>query len=107
MLQTYPDITLTFGQLAERAPGDRRAMANKLCSELYFMQKQLEDIKNAIDGHIEPEGQKMYMALMRTFLATEKEFYKLLPTPGAEPEPDALADFNKASVYDERGLTLI
>ena len=66
---------------------ERQMTANALSAELFYMDQELAKIKERGDY-------KEYTALMRTYLATQKTFLKIVAEmDGEAPETDALLDF--------------
>ena len=101
----------SYFDLLEYIPENRRRLAYDLAEQLDAINQHLrafavcmENNSGALD---DPEEQKLYFALMRTFLATLKQFERLLPPVSTEQATDALTEFNAASVYDERGLVTV
>ena len=98
----------SYCELVEFVPENRKRLAYDLAEQLDAINRQLgayavcmENNPHALD---DPEEQKLYFALMRTFLAAQKQFERLLPPVFTEQTTDALTEFNSASVYDERGI---
>ena len=78
---------------------ERAFIINRLSSELLH----LDDVLNRVKKH---GDEKEYLAVMRCYLATQKEFLKLIAAHEAdENAPDALTEF--ASVYNERGIMTV
>lgn len=66
---------------------ERQMQANSLNAELVYMEQELSKIK-------ENGEYKEYTALMRTYLATQKVYLKIVAEIEAdEPETDELLDF--------------
>ena len=66
---------------------ERQMTANALNAELLYMEQELAKIKERGDY-------KEYTALMRTYLATQKAFLKIVAEMDGEAlETDALLDF--------------
>ena len=66
---------------------ERQMTANALNAELLYMEQELAKIKERGDY-------KEYTALMRTYLATQKAFLKIVAEmDGEAPKTDALLDF--------------
>ena len=66
---------------------ERQMTANALNAELLYMEQELAKIKERGDY-------KEYTALMRTYLATQKTFLKIVAEmDGEAPETDDLLDF--------------
>ena len=66
---------------------ERQMTANALSAEILYMEQELAKIKERGDY-------KEYTALMRTYLATQKTFLKIVAEmDGEAPETDALLDF--------------
>ena len=58
---------------------ERQFVINRLAGELVHLEKQIDDIKNYDEN-------REYTALMRTYLATQKEYLKLCLEADAEAE---------------------
>lgn len=66
---------------------ERQMQANSLNAELVYMEQELSKIKASGEY-------KEYTALMRTYLATQKVYLKIVAEIEAdEPETDELLDF--------------
>lgn len=98
----------TYYQMALTVPTERRKLALDLADNLDLLNDVLQHFAE-IFGSIptpfdDPETNKVYFTALRSFLAAQRQFEKLLPPLAAAPQADALTEFNAQSVYDSRGL---